>query len=98
LSQQRLGHLTAPGDPAHEPMDIDGTAAGRAFRTERAVDVPGPDGHRRLWVPVIDSADRLGVLGVTIGDDRAGGDAPPDAAGPRWRALASLTGELVVSK
>ena len=48
-----------------------------------------PAGRRRMWLPVKDSADRLGVLGVV---DH--GSVPPR----HWEAIASLVGELVVSK
>ena len=70
-------------------FDIDGPGPGAAFRGEVLVEEVATDGRRRLWVPVKDSADRLGVIGVV--DD---GSVPPR----HWEALASLVGELVVSK
>ncbi len=76
-----------PGDGREH--DIDGPGPGLAFRHEKVLDDALPDGRRRLWVPVKDSADRLGVLGVV--DD---GSVPA----AHWEALASLVGELVVSK
>jgi serine phosphatase RsbU (regulator of sigma subunit) len=47
-----------------------------------------PDG-RRLWVPVLDSAERVAVLGIT-----GGAEVPVDD----WITLASLLGELIVTK
>ena len=47
-----------------------------------------PDG-RRLWLPILDSAERVGVLGLLGGDE----DPIDD-----WLSVASLLGELVVSK
>ena len=68
---------------------IDGPGPGLAFRHEVAVEelLTGP--RRRLWVPVKDSAERLGVLGAV--DD---GSVRPDI----WESIASLVGELIVSK
>ena len=74
------------GDERSSP--IDGPGAGEAFRDEVVV-VEARSGGRGLWVPVKDSAERLGVLGVV--DD---GSIDPD----NWEAIASLVGELIVSK
>jgi hypothetical protein len=70
-------------------FDIDGSGPGAAFRGEVLVEEVAAGGRRQLWVPVKDSADRLGVLGVV--DD--GSVAPR-----HWEALASLVGELIVAK
>lgn len=70
-------------------FEVDGPGPGFAFRRETIVEDVRSDGRRRLWVPVKDSADRLGVLGVV--DD---GSVPA----AHWEAVASLVGELVVSK
>jgi hypothetical protein len=68
---------------------IDGPGPAQAFRDELVVDEPlGPD-QRALWVPVKDSAERLGVLGVV--DDGS-------IERSHWEAIASLLGELIVSK
>jgi serine phosphatase RsbU (regulator of sigma subunit) len=80
-----------------EPLLIDGTLAGRAFRD---VELVGP--HRtaaeaaagepyRFWVPILDGTDRLGVLEVR--SPRLGEDVTR-----RLRALAALVGLLIVSK
>jgi hypothetical protein len=74
-------------DPTTYAIDADGP--GEAFRHEVVIEEHRPDGRRRLWMPVKDSADRLGVMGVV--DD---GSVPLDD----WEAIASLVGELVVSK
>jgi Stage II sporulation protein E (SpoIIE) len=68
---------------------IEGAGPGLAFRQEIAVEELLPAGRRRTWLPVKDSADRLGVLGVV--DRRT---VPPR----QWEAIASLVGELIVSK
>jgi hypothetical protein len=68
---------------------IDGPGPGLAFRHETMVEQAVVRGRRRLWVPVKDSAERLGVLEVV--DDGA-------VAAEHWEAVASLIGELLVSK
>jgi hypothetical protein len=94
LDQERL--VRFGGDPTgamgDEPVDgyaVDGDGPGRAFREETVVEEPCGDGDRRAWVAVMDSAERLGVLGLV--DDGT-------VARESWLALASLVGELVVSK
>ncbi len=78
-------------------LKIDDTLAGLAFRD---VEVVGP--HRtpreaaagepyRLWVPMLDGTERLGVVEVRLPEARR------DLIG-RARALASLVGLMIVSK
>lgn len=49
-----------------EPLDVDTTLAGRAFRTQEVLQGEAENGGRRLWMPLLDGADRLGVLAVTL--------------------------------
>jgi len=91
LAQRHLVPLDRDGsdvDATHRP--VDGPGPGEAYRTERLVREPAEDGTR-LWIPILDSADRLGVLGATVGE------AGPDEEA-RWALLAGLLGELVVTK
>jgi Stage II sporulation protein E (SpoIIE) len=54
-----------------EPVDrpvlrIDGTLGGRAFAETTTYELDaGRDGRRRLWMPMIDGTDRLGVVELT---------------------------------
>jgi serine phosphatase RsbU (regulator of sigma subunit) len=48
-----------------EPQTVDGSLAGRAFRGIEPVETDADDG-RRLWVPLLDGIERLGVLEVVI--------------------------------
>lgn len=96
LAQRQLNHLSPPGARTLAPQSVDGTAAGSAYRSVQTVDVPADDGGRRLWVPILDSAERLGVLAVTVDGPALDGD--PSGAMRRWTALASLLGELAVTK
>lgn len=88
LEQRLLRPLVPPDGEAGPDLPVDGPHAGRAFREERPVEEP-VEGGRRLWLPVLDSAERFGVIGLT--DD---GSTPER----RWMAFASLCGELVTSK
>ena len=90
LAQQ----LLCPFDPLSGAeagiQEVDGSAAGEAFRTEAIVEEAGA-GRTRLWLPILDSAERVGVLGTTL-------DVVDDAAIRDWSALAALVGELVITK
>src|SRR3712207_3562105 len=72
LSQEYL----VPFGHEAELQDIEGTVAGRAYRTASSVAVPDDDGLR-LWCSLLDGTDRLGVLGATI-------DADDDETMQQW--------------
>ncbi|HEX2041910.1 MAG TPA: PP2C family protein-serine/threonine phosphatase [Acidimicrobiales bacterium] len=81
-----------PGTLAGEPLDIDATIAGRAFRTETLIEVDAPeDDRRRVWVPLLDGAERLGVISLTT-------HPLSDLSRTRCRHLSSVVAELIVSK
>ncbi len=89
LDQVDLHELTSDGTGG-ATESVEDSHPGLAFRTqEPVVEAPDPSGRRRAWLPVLDSAERLGVLGVV--DD---GDVPLDD----WLVLTSMLGELVMSK
>jgi hypothetical protein len=83
LDQEELTPLDAG-----ESRSVEWSAAGQAFREEQPVWERTPEG-RRLWLPILDSAERIGVVGVTGGDE-----VPVDD----WLAVTSCLGEMVVSK
>ncbi|MGY1625120.1 PP2C family protein-serine/threonine phosphatase [Geodermatophilus sp. SYSU D00965] len=91
--QRRLWPLTPPGTPRGESLSIDATLPGRVFRTGRPLPSDG-QGTPRLWVPIVDGAERLGVLEVQVG-------AEPELYDPalreecRW--LAEMVGHLIAS-
>ena len=92
LDQRRLVHLGPPDATSHEPLDIEATPAGQAFRTSKVVCEPVPAGAgTRMWVPLLDGADRIGVLGTTVAE-------ADEAARDRALHMASITAGLVVSK
>jgi hypothetical protein len=50
-----------------ERLSVTGTVAGRAFAATTILEAPHPEeGALRLWVPLIDGTDRLGVMGLTF--------------------------------
>lgn len=88
LDQVELRELSPVGDRRTYP--VDGTGPGLAFRQEvPVVDDRHQGPGRQLWLPVLDSAERLGVLGVV--DD--GTTEVRD-----WLALTSMIGELLIAK
>ena len=53
--------------PARLPLGVDGTLAGRAYRTGSPVSGEGADeATRRLWLPLREGSERLGVLEATV--------------------------------
>src|ERR687894_310380 len=75
--QTRLLPLPYPGMPPRLPLGIEGTLAGRAYRTGTAQASDGTAGRRRLWLPLCEGSERIGVLEV----------AAPAAAPPPLRSL-----------
>ena len=76
-----------------ESLGIDSTIGGDAYRKVRtnqgrADDVSG--GHR-LWIPLVDGTERLGVFELTVADASLGMLA-------RYESLASLVSLLIASK
>jgi serine/threonine protein phosphatase PrpC len=91
--QRRLISLPAEGEPAREPLVVDTTLAGRAFRLVETLSGEA-GGEARLWVPLLDGAERLGVLEVIL-DDVADLYDPVLRQECQW--LSSLLGHLVVA-
>ncbi|WP_280449987.1 PP2C family protein-serine/threonine phosphatase [Nocardia brasiliensis] len=95
-AQRRLRAVpveTADVPTPPEVFDVDTTLPGRAFRTVRILPAHGP--HRpRLWVPLLDGTERLGVLDVEVSE-------PDDLYDPGLRAhcrwVSDLLGHLVTA-
>jgi hypothetical protein len=91
--QRRLVCMPPSGGPGDGGLAVDGTVAGRAFRTLRILS-SDREGRPRLWVPVLDGAERLGVLEVHL-------STPADLYDPALRMqcqwMASLLGHLIAS-
>ncbi|HUR02670.1 MAG TPA: PP2C family protein-serine/threonine phosphatase [Nonomuraea sp.] len=98
------GQHDAGGEPLRR-IRIDSTLAGRAYRNVEVVQArhvveaqaeeepepPAEEGRRRLWVPLLDGTERVGMLAVTV-------PAGDDDINWRVKQLASLISLLVVSK
>jgi hypothetical protein len=79
-----------PDGADRTPLEIDTTLAGRAFAAI-AVQEADAGSRRRLWLPLLDGAERLGVLGLTLPD-------VDDALRLHCTWLATLVAELLMSK
>lgn len=84
-----------PPDRSVEPVLIDGTMAGRAYRAMEIVEVRERGSDHVVWLPVVDGTERLGVMQVLVGPraDKRGGEGD-DAL----RAFVGLVAEMVMSK
>lgn len=63
--QQMLMPLPYEGSPDSGPEQIEGTLPGRAFVSSSTIEWP-TDGGVRLYLPLLDGADRVGVLAFTV--------------------------------
>jgi stage II sporulation SpoE-like protein len=88
LQQRQLEPL--PDGQDTNSLAIDSTLAGYAFRTVTIQHVPAGDRYR-VWVPLVDGTERLGVLSLLASDI---GEAMLD----RYRSFASLAGLMIVAK
>lgn len=92
--EQRELRLLGPrraGDDAR-PIAIGDSPAAIAYRTERPVIEELSDGNACVWLPLMDSAERLGVMSVQT-------DASLDEAGLIYgQAIANLVAELISNK
>ena len=86
--QTRLLPLPYPGMPPRLPLGLEGTLAGRAYRTGTT---QVGDEARRMWLPLAEGSERLGVLEVTV---PAGGAAPTRPA----EDFADLIAALLVTR
>ncbi len=78
--------------PAREPIAVDGTLPGRAFTQIAPYHGDGDGDGARVWLPLLDGAERMGVLEVVVNT------APDDSAVDRYVSVASLLAELVVTR
>lgn len=89
-------------DERHSMLGIDSTIAGRAFQSVQiqTQDLDGEghqEGRTRVWLPLLDGSERLGVIAVTV-DDAAALEADDRLMLVRLQRFASLVAELVMVK
>lgn len=92
LEQCRMSLLGGTGE-GDDVLGVDGTLAGRVFRSVEVRVVQGPDGTT-VWLPILDGTERLGVLRFTFPD----GTAVDGDLQHLCRRIGGLLAELVVSK
>lgn len=90
--QTRLMPLPYSGMPIRLPLGVDGTLAGHAYRTSRTRVGEGADGLRRLWLPLSEGSERLGVLEVGVAA------AAAEAIRPGAEDFADLVAALLVTR
>src|SRR5918998_1363349 len=89
--QRRLIPLPGGDSAGREPLGLDTTLAGRAFRLVDIVATDAQD-RPRLWIPLLDGVERLGVLEVTL---LTSGDLRDPRLREQCQWLSALIGHLV---
>lgn len=90
--QRLLIPVPGPECAGRGPLGVDTSLPGRAFRRVQILPSESPE-QPRLWVPLLDGVERIGVLDVML-DDPADLYDPGLREQSRW--LANLIGHLVV--
>jgi serine/threonine protein phosphatase PrpC len=104
LQQQVLVPLvgTSTSVAATRPtsLDVDTTVAGRSYQHLKVLtQQSGPSSPGlRVWLPLLDGTERLGVLGVVVPPGATADEVRSGALGRRLRRLAAIAAELVVTK
>jgi hypothetical protein len=91
--QRALVRLPTAGRPVETRSGLDSTMVGRAFRTVQVLSSDRED-RPRLWVPMLDGADRLGVLEVELSTST---DVHDPALRQHCSWLARMLGHLIAS-
>lgn len=87
----QLALLPLPhGSKEADPQRVEGTPPGQAFSSNSPVEAL-VGGGTRLWLPMLDGTDRVGVLGVTVSH-------MDDSVRRSARRLAGLVAEVLVTK
>jgi hypothetical protein len=91
--QRSLWPVPPPGaGPGAAALDIETTLAGRSFRRQEML--PAETKRPRLWVPLVDGVERLGVLAADV---TSAADLYDPGLRTQCRWAAKLIGHLVVS-
>jgi stage II sporulation SpoE-like protein len=86
-------NVLVPVEWTGEVLAVDGTVAGRAYRTGDAMIIEGGDGPgTEIWLPLIDGSDRLGALRLSFET------GPTDDLLIACGHFTSVVAELVVTK
>src|SRR5829696_6515476 len=90
--QSRLIPLPYPAMPPRVPLGVDGTLAGRAYRTGSTHTGEGGEDARKLWLPLSEGSERLGVLEAAVSPARV------DLLRPAAEDFADLVAALMVTR
>jgi serine phosphatase RsbU (regulator of sigma subunit) len=95
LDHEQKCLVPVPGSAAQDrnPVPVQGTVAGRVFISNTIMQLDG-DG-RRLWLPLLDGTDRLGVVEMNFGDRR---EPLPEALVALCERYAHLIATLITNK
>jgi serine phosphatase RsbU (regulator of sigma subunit) len=88
--QATLLPLPGTGVPERQELPIEGTMAGRAFRRVQVVSSAAASNSCRLWMPLLNGVERLGVAELVLPAAPAGDQLD------ELRAFVSLVAELIV--
>jgi len=98
LQQDVLVPFVGPAGPglgqSLGPVAVEATLAGRAYQQVQVLTQDLPGGQVRVWLPLLDGSERLGVLSVVAGKEAM---AHPQLLA-RLRRFAALAAELVMTK
>ncbi len=79
------------------PLLVDATLAGRAYQQSQVLTQAADDGRVRVWLPLLDGSERLGVLTVLAPSEQAL-QADDAALLARLGRLGSMAAELIMTK
>ena len=99
LQQRVLVPFLPPGRAGEGTgtLEVASSAAGRAYQHGEVVTEPLADGTTRVWLPLVDGAERLGVVAATVrGPDAL--DADGGALRTRLQTFAATAAGLVMLK
>lgn len=91
--QRQLHPLPAGSAPGRVPLPIEASTAGQAYRQAGTVLTEEPGGPR-LWTPLLDGDERMGVLEIEAAADA---DLHDPALRTQCQWLASLSGHLIAA-
>jgi Stage II sporulation protein E (SpoIIE) len=92
--QVELIPLPTSSGVGREPVRVDGTLAGRAFRDINRVDARNERDETSMWMPMLDGTERLGVVEFVFGPHIDVTDDVRTACGD----LAALLAEVLVTR
>jgi serine phosphatase RsbU (regulator of sigma subunit) len=93
--QRCLMPVPPPGAERREPLSVQGTMAGRSFSSNSIIELDDEATGRRLWLPLLDGTERLGVAEMTFPGRRT---ALPAALVALCERYAHLIAMLIANK